>query len=102
MYTNNISYGTHRQTYAHGKRVDRGRGEGEGDGGRGKGEKKRKCVAHLHKFFTATCIAYFRYSCAARVVSSQNFKETFSTMIRIKLSRASDKLLLVTNDACYR
>lgn len=72
--------------------------EGEGE----RREKKRKCVAHLHKFFTATCIAYFRYSCAARVVSSQNFKETFSTMIRIKLSRASDKLLLVTNDACYR
>lgn len=91
VHTNNISYGTHRQTYAHGKREDRR-----------ETERKRENASRIYINSLLLRASHISDILAQRVVSSQNFKETFSTMIRIKLSHASDKLLFVTNDACYR
>lgn len=85
MYTNNISYGTHRQTYTHAKKEDR----------REK-ERKRENASRIYINSLLLRASHISDILAQRIVTSQNFKETFSTMIRIKLSRLSDKLLLIT------
>jgi len=77
MYTNNISYGIHRQTYAHGKREDRRREK----------ERKRENASRIYINSLLLRASHISDILAQRIVSSQNFKETFSTMIRIKLSR---------------
>lgn len=80
-----------------GKRTLMGKEKTEGEK-----ERKRENASRIYINSLLLRASHISDILAQRVVSSQNFKETFSTMIRIKLSRVSDKLLLVTNDACYR
>lgn len=63
-------------------------------------ERKRENASRIYINSLLLRASHISDILARRVVSSQNFKETFSTMIRTELSRASDKLLLVTNDVC--